>query len=305
MLLSTLLDSSAPTASDGIIQGRLASPKPSDGVATAGYFFEDSFTDDSCSAIFLDTMPVDSDSKTKAPPNDLPAYLKHLWSVPLLTAQQQHHCFRKLNYLKFLSARNQALAASCMGCARMLDDVADWDEQACKVRNLIVESNLRLVVSLAKKYAAFASDEFDEMVCVGNAAVVRAVDLFDYRRGVCFSTYAYHAIQHSIFAAFRKEGRIKSRFAADGSEAIESASADAGASELAEIRASEARIQVMELIQNLDERDQQIVMARFGIDREAEGVAFHVIAKEIGLSTTRTAQLFRRSMEKLRTFIAP
>ena len=186
----------------------------------------------------------------------------------------------------------------------MLVDLQRMNELSVEVRNLLIESNLRLVVSLAKKYASSSSLDFDEMVCVGNAALVRAVDLYDFRRGIRFSTYAYQAIQTSIFGAYRKESRVQGRFFAGGTEATESVVSDAGECDLAELKAVEARDQVIQLMEALDDRDKQIVMARFGINRKRSSVAFHVIAKEIGLSTTRTVQLYHRSLEKMRALLS-
>lgn len=233
----------------------------------------------------------------------MPAYLSHLWTMPLLTAEQEFHGFRKLNYLKYRVSFLDKNLRSCVGCAAMPDDLNQLNHQCAEVRNLLIESNLRLVVSLSKKYASWNSNEFDEMVSVGNAALIHAVDLFDFRRGFRFGTYAYQAIQSSIFSSYRKEGRIKSRFVTSGSEAVELAIGDAGQSAIAELQSAEAREQVIQLIESLDERDQMIVMARFGINQKRKGVAFQVIAKEIGLSPTRTVQLFHRSLAKMRRLI--
>ncbi len=271
---------------------------------SADYFFQDVFEDELAAKLLLGPMPASPASQTKNPPSGLPAYLQHLWTVPLLTEEQEYHCFRKLNYIKHLMNTTRANAHSCMGCAEMLDDIDRWKDSVNEVRNLLIESNLRLVVSLAKKYAGFASDEFDEMISVGNEALMRAVDLFDFRRGIRFCTYAYQAIQRSIFGVHRKETRIKGNFIANGNEAMQSAISDAGASDLARIDAREAHDQVIRLMEVLDDREKQIVMARFGFDRDEDGVAFHVIAKEIGLSTTRTTQLFRHSLQKMRGLLS-
>lgn len=182
----------------------------------------------------------------------------------------------------------------------MADDLTQLDDRVVEVRNAIVEANLRLVVSLAKRYAGWNSNEFDEIVGVGNAALIRAVDLFDFRRGGRLSTYAYQAIQTSIYSNYRKESRMSRGFIASGTEAVESAVGDAGESDLAELQSVETREQVIQLLTTLDDRARKIVSARFGINRKRKGVAFHVIAKEIGLSTTRTAQLFHHSIAKMR-----
>ncbi|TWU55891.1 sigma-70 family RNA polymerase sigma factor [Rubripirellula reticaptiva] len=264
------------------------------------FFFLSIFRSESASEMLLGPMPATEKTPPSKPPRGLPAYLAHLWTVPLLTAEQEQHLFRKLNFLKYRRSCLESRLRSCSGYAAMVDDLKQLGDRTVEVRNSIVESNLRLVVSMAKRYAGWNSNEFDEIVGVGNAALVRAVDLFDFRRGVRLSTYAYQAIQTSIFSNYRKEGRMNRGFIASGTEAVESAIADAGESDLAELESVEAREQVIELMKTLDERARKIVMARFGINQERNGVAFHVIAKEIGLSTTRTAQLFHRSIAKMR-----
>ena len=263
------------------------------------YFFIPAFCDETASQQLLRPMPPSASSKPAAP-RGMPAYLASLWDIPLLTAEQEYHCFRKLNYLKCQSARMDRLARSCIGCVEMLNHRDHLDQQVVEVRNLIAESNLRLVVSIVKKYAAYGSNEFDDMLGVGNAALLRAVDLFDFRRGGRFSTYTYQAVRRAIYGAYRKECRMRSKFVSSGNDATESATMDAGKSLIAELKAGEARDQVIRLMDELDERDRKIVMDRFGINRTHDGVAFHVIAKEVGLSTTRTVQLFHRSIKKMR-----
>lgn len=76
-----------------------------------------------------------------------------------------------------------------------------------------------------------------------------------------------------------------------------------GESDRAEFRVVEAITQVTELMEQLDGQDKQIVMAKFGINRPEPGVAFHVTAKEIKLSTTRAVQLFNRSIETMRSLL--
>ena len=129
---------------------------------------------------------------------------------------------------------------------------------------------------------------------------MRAVDLFDYRRGNRFSTYAYQAVERSIFGHFRRDQRYKSKVSAASHGVLEFCPGDAGESDRAELDARETIVQVNELIEQLDDRERYIVRSRFGINRPDSGVAFHVIAEEIRLSTTRTLQLFNRSIEKLR-----
>lgn len=178
--------------------------------------------------------------------------------------------------------------------------VPENERELQQIRSLIVESNLRLVFAIAKRYANANTDEFDEFVSIGNAALVRAVDLFDPERGWRFSTYAYKAIQRSIFGFYRQEQRRRGRAISEDISLSEVVVGDDAHEERELRRAMEIKQDATRLMKRLDERDRKIVMSRFGINRRESGLAFRKIASEIGISTTRTVQLFHRSIERMR-----
>jgi RNA polymerase sigma factor (sigma-70 family) len=281
--------------------GTLGLAETRSNVTADDFFFINAFADEDAGERFMAVMPPAQSQKASAqPPAGLPNYLRHLWSTPLLNREQEQHCFRKLNYLKYLLSQRQRNAVCSTRREAVLDDTDALQQSIFRTRNFLVESNLRLVVSIAKRHAATSAETLDELVCVGNAALIRAVDLFDFRRGTSFSTYAYSAIERSIYGVYRKDKRYRKVVLSEGESALQSCAGDAAKSDLAELAASEARGEVKRLMNQLDDRDRQIVMARFGINSSGKGVAFHVIAKEIRLSTTRTVQLFNRSIEKMR-----
>jgi RNA polymerase sigma factor (sigma-70 family) len=263
------------------------------------YFYHPDFRDESISHLILGPMPK-GEHKSARPPQGLPSYLARLWTIPLLNRHQEQHCFRKLNYLKYLA--NVEINANDQSGRPVdrSDEIRSLEASVFRARNFIVEANLRLVVSLARKYAATTTVEFDELVSVGNDVLIRATDLFDFRRGLRFSTYAYQAVQRSIFNAIK--GSVGRRIIdnAEGEEAMESVVGDAAESLWSEKHAEQARGLVETLLEKLDHRDRRIVMSRFGIDSDHDGASFRTIANKIGLSSTRTAQLFHRSMDQLR-----
>ncbi|MEM6981066.1 MAG: sigma-70 family RNA polymerase sigma factor [Planctomycetota bacterium] len=258
------------------------------------------------SDVLLAEPPSSQSTRRSVAPEGLPSYLAALWSQPLLTAEQEQHLFRAMNFIKFRIASGRGIGSDDEP-ARSFDswdqEKADADAKLNQVRDRLIESNLRLVVSIAKRYAESRTDRFEELVAVGNAALVRAVDRFDYRRGNRFSTYAYQAIQRAIFDLFRRESRHQKQRVSDAQDVLSHVDGDAGESLRDVVHAAEAEVQVADLLEKLDHRDRRIVSTRFGIGRGEERVAFHVIAKEIGISTTRTVQLFHRSMARMRQIV--
>ncbi len=241
-------------------------------------------------------------SKLK-PPSGLPSYFLHLWTIPLLSREEEFHYFRKLHFLKYRAVDLQRELLSCRGCVAIYDEIAKRLKEAEDTRNLLVESNLRLVVSIAKKSVASSALTLDDLVSVGNAALLRAVEQFDYRRGFRFSTYAYKAIQRSIYGLLTSENRHQERFAPDVRDATQSLIKDASAADRAEIIAREARDEVRQLLSVLTSRERRVVAARFGLERDAKPRSFQNIGDEVGLSKQRVASIFSEALGKLRRAI--
>ncbi len=76
-----------------------------------------------------------------------------------------------------------------------------------KARQKIIESNLRLVISIAKKYQ-YEGLELLDLIEEGNIALIEALDKFDIDKGVCFSTYATLIINQRILRAIDEKGKV-------------------------------------------------------------------------------------------------
>ena len=133
--------------------------------------------------------------------SSLAIYFRDITRVPLLTAPQEVEL--AMAYERGLQAREElAQLATSNGHATLIED-RDRGEAA---RRRLMESNLRLVVSVARKYMGRGLPLLD-LIQEGNIGLSRAVEKFDYRRGYKFSTYAYWWIRQAVTRAIANQSR--------------------------------------------------------------------------------------------------
>jgi RNA polymerase primary sigma factor len=227
-------------------------------------------------AEILAPMPEEEKAGRKTrPPAGLPSYLASLYDSPLLTREQEQHLFRRFNFLKHQASalrdklmRDGKLDAS-RAKTRLLDDIERLYEEVVTVKNEIVRRNLRLVVSIAKRHVG-PRDNFFELVSDGNVSLIRAVEKFDFARGNKFSTYATWAIMKNYARTIPDENKHRDRYRTSQEEMFEGA-ADARTDQL-QLEAAQAQRaeQVGRILQRLDEREQKIIISRFGLLRGTE-----------------------------------
>lgn len=264
---------------------------PNDQFDTAGQQLE---------AEFLADMPEAIIPPRKVrPPSGLPTYLASLYDVQLLTREQEYHLFRQLNYLKFKAQKLLCELDAADPSVPVMDEIDRLYEQAVHVKNRIVQANLRLVVSIAKRHMK-SSDDFFSLISDGNMSLFRAVERFDYARGNKFSTYASWAIMKNFARSIPDEFKYKDRFRTAGEEVFmdhEDTRVDHFAEELAQ-KAREK--QINRILTRLDYREQQIIIRRFGLDHNHEPLTLKEVGAELGVTKERIRQLEARALSKLR-----
>jgi RNA polymerase primary sigma factor len=131
-------------------------------------------------------------------------YLKQIGKVPLLSAEQEVDLAKRIEAGLFAEAKLAESGETPPSDARL--DLAWVAEDGRRAKDHLLEANLRLVVSLAKRYTG-RGILFLDLIQEGNLGLIRAVEKFDYIRGYKFSTYATWWIRQAISRAMADQAR--------------------------------------------------------------------------------------------------
>lgn len=242
---------------------------------------------------------TDPPPKSLRVPADVPPYLASLYEVPLLTQQEEAHLFRKMNYLKYKASALRAQLDVDRPKSKLMDRIEKLYDESIATKNQIIRANLRLVVSIAKRYVAQPGDFF-ELVSDGNMSLIRAVEKFDVSRGNKFSTYASWAIMKNFSRTVPAAVRHRDRFRTNAPEMLGSAEGVCADHSEQELAHTQRVSQVQGILKRLDERERQIVTRRFGLVLGQESLTLKQVGAVMGVTKERIRQIQSRALNKLR-----
>ena len=130
-------------------------------------------------------------------------YLKQIGKVALLNAEQEVELAKRIEAGLFAEEK---IAAGGIKDRKLRKDLEWIAEDGQRAKNHLLEANLRLVVSLAKRYTGRGM-LFLDLIQEGNLGLIRAVEKFDYTKGYKFSTYATWWIRQAITRAMADQAR--------------------------------------------------------------------------------------------------
>ena len=216
----------------------------------------------------------------------------------LLSFAEEQHEFRRMNFLKFQAARLRASIDADRPDANILDQIERLLAEAKDVRDHIIRSNMRLVISNAGKYCT-ASYGFEDLVSDGSLSLMEAVDKFNYQLGFRFSTYATHAIRRSFFRRIERKQKDRKRFSVTDPEIMMTApdTQEVDFDAPAENQLMAHMVEVMS--EHLTERERQIIEGRFGLNGRSEPLTLMQLSAELGICKERVRQVEGTALKKL------
>ena len=223
----------------------------------------------------------------------------------ILTGAQEKILFHQFNYARCLIWRIQNkvwAAASRKPTPEQAEEILRWYRIADRIREQIAETNLALVLAMAKR-TRMSEVDFADLVSEGNMALLRAVDKFDAGRGYKFSTYACRAILKAFSRQGMKLSKYRQRFPTDFDPKLEKSNfLEVKRTSFEKDAAEEVRRIVLENRAELTDVERTVIEHRFGLEtgETEKPMTLEQVGQIIGVTKERVRQIQNKAMEKIR-----
>lgn len=239
-----------------------------------------------------------TDRKENLPaPAGASPYLAALYKTRLLSADEERSLFRRMNYLKHCAARLREELDPYEPDMHTVQRIESLLAEGKRIRDEIIHANLRLVVSIAKRFVD-GTNRLHELVSSGNWTLMRAVEKFDFARGFRFSTYATWALRREFYRVVARSHRDQSVFVT-GKERLFALMPDQRMRGGSPRTRERLRSRLDRMLAELPDRERLIISARHGLDDGGRPQSLQKIGDKLGLCKERVRQLQARALEKL------
>ena len=177
-----------------------------------------------------------------------------------------------------------------------------------KARDTLIEHNLRLVVYVAKRYDNSTNCPLEDLISIGTIGLVKAINTFKADKNIKLATYASRCIENEILMYLRKNNKIRYEISLDeplnidydGNEILlgDIVGTDDDLVEQ-EMMKSDQRKLFYEALKDLNEREKEILILRYGLSNHDE-LTQKDVAKLLGISQSYISRLEKKIIKKLR-----
>ncbi len=220
----------------------------------------------------------------------------------LLSAAEERVLFLQYNYARHRVRQLQMEIGPNEPTAAHAGDLLHWYRKASQYREQIAETNLALVLAMAKR-TRMSEVDFADLVSEGNMALLRSVDKFDCGRGFKFSTYACRAILKAFSRQGMKLTKYRQRFPTDFDPAMEKSNHLETVRRDRELDAAE---EVKQIVLNneaeLSDVEKTVIFHRFGLETQHDNdpLTLEQVGQIIGVTKERVRQIQNKALDKIR-----
>ncbi|MBR5430244.1 MAG: RNA polymerase sporulation sigma factor SigK [Firmicutes bacterium] len=175
-------------------------------------------------------------------------------------------------------------------------------------RARLIESNLRLVAHVAKKYESSGVDR-DDLLSIGTIGLVKAISTFKCGKGARLATYAARCIENEILMHLRSIRHQRTEVSLQDPVGTDKEGNDVTLEEIIgsreatvaeEVEAEDDRRALLSSLPLLDEQESFIIRLRYGLNRDGERRTQRQVASLLGISRSYVSRLEKKAIEKLR-----
>ncbi|MBL8761729.1 MAG: sigma-70 family RNA polymerase sigma factor [Phycisphaerae bacterium] len=223
----------------------------------------------------------------------------------ILTGAEEKVLFHQFNYARYRVWKLQQdvwATDARQPTPEQADEILRWHRVAERVREQIAETNLALVLAMAKR-TRMSEVDFADLVSEGNMALLRAVDKFDAGRGYKFSTYACRAILKAFSRQGMKLSKYRQRFPTDFDPKLERSNfLETKRAGFEKDAAEEVKRIVLDNRADLTDVERTVIEHRFGLEagENEKPMTLEQVGQIIGVTKERVRQIQNKAMEKIR-----
>lgn len=179
-----------------------------------------------------------------------------------------------------------------------------------KARNILIEHNLRLVVFLAKKYES-TGYPLEDLVSIGSIGLIKGINTYKIDKNIKLATYASRCIANEILMYIRKNKRRKTEISLEDALNYDSEGNELHLEDVMgtdsdlvadEYESKEEKVLLERELKNLDSRDKEIMIMRYGLYNTKEYTQKEV-ADKLSISQSYISRIEKKVIKKLQTLL--